>query len=276
MAIVSVSRRTDIPAFHGEWFMERLRERRVVWRSPFGGRLQETSLVPEDVEAFVFWSKDFAPFLPILEAIESRYRFVLQFTITGLPRIFEPKVPQAEEAIATVRELSRRYGAASVLWRCDPILISDVTDAAYHLGRFRELAARMESHTRRCYFSFPTFYSKTLRRTAKLADQTGIRCCDVSIVERLEIGGQLAEIAAEHGIGMYSCCGDILVGGKVMKAHCVDGEMLTELFPDRIKPHRIRPTRAECGCFESADIGAYDTCGHGCVYCYANASQSST
>jgi len=271
MAIISASRRTDIPAFHGEWFSLQLREGRVSWRNPFGGRLCAASLLPQDVEAFVFWSKNFAPFLSVLGRIEDSYRSVFQFTITGLPQIFEPNVPSADRTIRTAHDLARRYGPETLLWRYDPILISDLTDAAYHRRKFRELASQMEGATRRCYFSFPTFYAKTLRNTAMLAEHTGVNCRDIPVEERLEIALELAETAAQFGMEMYSCCGNSIVGGRIQKAHCIDAELLAKIFPDHVNEHTIRPTRAECGCSESVDIGSYNTCRHLCVYCYANA-----
>lgn len=270
MRIISASRRTDIPAYHAEWFVERVREGFVRWKNPFGGQEIETSLAVEDVAAIVFWSKDYGPMLPHLSGLYERgYRFAFNFTITGLPSAFEPNVPPAEVTIPIARRLADLFGPETVLWRYDPILISSITPPDYHRGRFAQLAEALSGSTMRCYFSFPTFYGKVIRATAKLANETGIRCVDPPIDEKIELANELAEIAASHGIEMLTCCGDYLLSDRIAKAHCIDAELLSRLYHDRAFALRHKGTRKECGCFESTDIGAYGTCGHGCVYCYA-------
>lgn len=274
MRIISASRRTDIPAFYSEWFMRRVEEGWVRWRNPFGGRETVTSLRPEDVAAFVFWSKDYAPMLPHLGTLWERgYRFIFHFTITGLPRVFEPRVPPAEVTIPVARELAGRFGPDAVLWRYDPILVSSITDVDYHRGRFAEIASALNGATRRCYFSFPTLYGKTIRATARLERETGIRLVNLPVDDRVALAEDLAEIAASHGITMHTCCGDYLISDCVHKARCVDAELIFRLYPDRMTRTLRRGTRKQCGCYESTDIGAYDTCPHGCVYCYANANK---
>ena len=94
-----------------------------------------------------------------------------------------------------------------------------------------------------------------------------------AFVEIIELAEELAEIAAGYGIEMYSCCGDYLVGDKIKKAHCVDGRIIERLFYPEGLSYKAKPTRKECGCTESTDIGTYDTCPHGCVYCYANVNK---
>ncbi len=271
MRIISASRRTDIPAFHSDWFMQRIDEGSVRWRNPFGGQEIETSLLPEDVAAIVFWSRDYRPMLPNLRGLHRRgYRFLFHFTITGLPNIFEPQVPDAEVAISTAMELADEYGADALLWRYDPALISSITPADYHLNRFNELAAQLKGYTSRCYFSFPTFYGKVVRRAGQLKQRTGVECIDPPVEQKLELASNLAEIAASAGVRMFSCCGDYLVSELISRAHCVDAELLQHLYPDRTISQKLKGTRIQCGCYESTDIGAYGTCGHGCVYCYAN------
>ena len=271
MNVISASRRTDIPAFYSEWLMNRIRDGYVRWMNPFSKAIYEVSLRPEDVSAIVFWSKNYLPLLPYLDELDAGgYRMVFHFTITGLPRVFEPRVPDLAELVECARILSHRYGDESVLWRYDPVLISSITDGHYHLGCFRELCGALESVVKQCYFSFAIFYGKALRNTEKLESDTGIACYDLPRDDRIALANALAEIAADHGIEMHSCCGDYLVGGRIKKAHCVDAELLQRLFPDSVGYLAERPTRQECGCYESKDIGTYGTCPHGCVYCYAN------
>jgi hypothetical protein len=271
MKIVSVSRRTDVPAFYSEWFMGRIQAGYVRWVNPFSKAIHTLSLRPEDVMAIVFWSKNYAPLLPHLPELDSSgYRMLFHFTINGLPRVFEPRVPEASELVVCARRLADRYGAEAVLWRYDPVLISSITSREYHLNRFEELCSALEGSVKRCYFSFPVFHRKVVRNGAELLKQSGVVLHDPPTAERVEIPNALSEIAEAHGIEMLSCCGEYLVGGKIRKAHCTDAELLHRLYPDRIGRLVELPTRPDCGCCECTDIGAYDTCPHGCVYCYAN------
>jgi len=270
--IVSVSRRTDIPAFYGEWFMNRVKAGFVLVENPFNGKLYAVSLMRDDVAGFVFWSKNFEPFLPFLPVLEDMgYAFYFHYTITGLPRLFEPSVLPAEEAFKSFAALADRTSSEHVFWRYDPILFSDVTDRDYHLQRFQTLARALEGKTRRCYVSFPTFYAKVRRRCDALMQRENIRVTDPTPEAKVELIGSLAEIAADSGITLYSCCDDSLVGVNMQKAHCVDANTMNRLFPDRHTEARRNPSRKECGCSDSKDIGAYNSCPHGCLYCYANA-----
>jgi hypothetical protein len=275
MNVISASRRTDIPAFYSEWFMNRIRAGYVRWPNPFGGgNIHTTSLRAEDVGAIVFRSKNFIPLLPYLDELdEGGYNTVFHFTITGLPRVFETSIPDLGSLLECAQTLSDRYGPDRVLWRCDPLLISSVTGGEYYKRRFRELAAGLEGITTRCYFCFAIYYKKVQRNLGRLSREADIECQDPPREEHLELAEALAEIAAEHGIEMLSCCGDYLVVRRIKKAHCIDADLLHNLFPDRVGFLAPHPVREECGCAECVDIGVYDTCPHGCEYCYANSSR---
>jgi len=221
--------------------------------------------------AFVLWSKNYAPLLPHVDELDAGgYRMLFHFTINGLPKTFEPRVPDAADMVECAHALSDRYGADAVLWRYDPVLVSSITERQYHLSRFRELCAALEGAAKRCYFSFVVFHNKVQRNASALRRETGIVLHDLPTADRVEMANALAGIASTHGMEMMSCCGDYLVGGKIKKAHCTDAELLFRLYPDRIRRLVEVPTREGCGCCECTDIGAYDTCPHGCVYCYAN------
>jgi len=271
MKVISASRRTDIPAFYSEWFMNRIRDGYVRWVNPFSRLVHRISLRPEDVMALVLWSKNYAPLLPYLDELDaSGYRMIFHFTINGLPKAFEPRVPDAADMVECAHALSRRYGQDAVLWRYDPVLVSSITDRQYHLNRFRELCAALEGVVKRCYFSFTVFHNKVRKNAVGLCRETGIVLYDLPTADRIEIANALAGIASEHGIEMLACCGDYLLGGKIKKAHCTDADLLRRLYPHRSRHLIEAPTRNGCGCCECTDIGTYDTCSHGCVYCYAN------
>lgn len=272
--IISVSRRTDIPAFYVEWFMNRLKAGFAGYVNPFGGQKYLVSLKPEDVIAFVLWSKNYSPFIEYLRIIESMgYKFYFNYTITGLPNIFECNLVETEIAIEALKEMSRMYSPKHISWRYDPIIISDVTDYAFHVQHFEEMASSLEGHVERCYFSYAIQYGKVQRNFEKFQKQQRVRIDDPSLEMKLQLAGELADIASQHGIKMMTCCGDYLIGSNIVKAHCVDGEIIKELFYKSGISYSEKPTRKECGCTVSTDIGTYDTCPHGCIYCYANVNK---
>jgi hypothetical protein len=272
--IVSVSRRTDVPAFYGEWFMRRVREGFVGEVNPFGGKRYLVPLRPEHVTCFVFWSKDVTPFVEHVETLDRLgYRFYFNYTVTGLPSILESNVDRAA-ALRTLKHLGRRYSPRHIHWRFDPIILSSISDEDFYLNEFVKLAAELEGLVERCYVSFVTGYGKVKRNFAHLQETTGVTVYQRSDEEEIDLANRLASIAAQHGITMCSCCGDYLLGNRIQKGHCVDGALVEELFFPEGLAYKAKPTRPQCGCTESVDIGTYDTCPHGCVYCYANANQA--
>jgi Domain of unknown function (DUF1848) len=262
--LVSASRRTDIPAFYAAWFMNRIRDGYCYWINPFGGQVCRVSLVPEDCAGIVFWTRYPAPLLGGLGNLRARgFRFYFHVTINGYERALEARNPDVANALRAFRALSDAISPARTLWRYDPILLSERTPVEYHLKTFSSLARELAGRTERCYFSFADFYGKTRRNLAR----AGVRFVDPDLETKVSLVSQLKSIAEAHGIALYSCCEDSVLATGVRKAHCVDLELLR---PDlTLNP---RPTRHECGCVESVDIGAYDTCGFDCVYCYATNS----
>ncbi len=271
--IISVSRRTDIPAFYGDWFMQRLQDGFAGVVNPFSSQKYIVSLRPEDVCCFVFWSKDFTPFIENLKTIDdSGYKFYFNYTVTTLPEVFESNV-ERKSAIESLKYLGRIYSPEHINWRFDPIIISSITNRDFYIRSFEELASQFHGLVKRCYFSFVNIYKKVERNFGDFTSSTGITIPHCSDDFKIDLANELAQIAQSHGIRMYSCCGDYLTGGKIQKAHCIDGNVIQSLFfPDGFS-FKEKPTRDQCGCTESTDIGKYDTCPHGCLYCYANTNK---
>jgi hypothetical protein len=274
MHVVSASRRTDIPAFHSRWFMERIREGNAVVRAPFGGKLFHVSLVPADVIAIVFWTKNAAPLLQCLdELIDRGYCFTFLYTINNYPPFLEPNVPPLTHTMRVVENLAKIRTTSIVRWRYDTIVMSDQLNRAWHLENFRELCQLLAPHSRECIFSFCDYYRKTTRNMDRCVP--GYR--NPHAEECIKLSTGLAEIAREWGIEMKSCAHDFLVNGEITKARCIDPAHLASIIESNAKLSALQslkktPTREDCGCFASKDVGAYDTCGHGCAYCYANAN----
>jgi hypothetical protein len=273
--IVSASRRTDLPAYHARWFANRMRAGYCHWIHPFTGAVRRVSLRAEDVIAFVFWTRHPGPLMPFLpELVERGTPFLFQYTITAEGAPVESHGPTLAAQIGRFAELSRRYGADAVLWRYDPVLLSDDHAPEIHIARFADLAARLEGMTRRCTFSFVDFYGKTVRNLARVEAVTGMSFHRPSSEEKRVLARNLAEIAGERGMELLSCCDESLVGEGIGRSRCVDPIAVARVAggePPELPP---RPTRKDCGCVRSIDIGTYDTCGFGCAYCYAVTSRA--
>jgi len=267
MEIISASRRTDIPAFYMAWFMNRIRAGVVRYPNPFGGQIQQVSLRSEDVHSIVFWSKECGPLLPqVDELLERGYHFCVQYTINGGPRALEPHVPFWERSVEIFHRLAARTSPRHVLWRFDPMVLTGEWGPDFYLHSFREIGKRLAGATDRCTFSFATYYGKAKRQLTR----AGIRYHHPDPEAGRVLLDGLAESASEFGMSLFGCCQEGWVHGRIHRARCIDGERLAELFPDRPIVSEQRPTRPGCGCAASRDIGMYDTCPFGCLYCYAN------
>jgi DNA repair photolyase len=222
------------------------------------------------VIALAFWTRNPAPLLPYLDELDERgYHFYFGCSILGYPDEIESHNPGLQAAIRTFQKLSGRISPQRVRWRYDPILLSSATPEEYHLQRFEEIARALQGYTRHCILSFLEFYGKTGRSLGQVTRESGIRFSNPSLSEKQSLLRRLAGIAGSYGITLYSCCNDDLLVTGVRKNHCIDpeliGQFLTALQP--LPP--FKPTRRDCGCLESVDIGVYDTCLFGCRYCYA-------
>jgi hypothetical protein len=272
MNVISASRRTDLPAWYGDWFMNRIRAGFAVYRNPFGGQEHRVSLGQAEVIAFVFWTRNPLPFLPHLERLLSLgYRACFQFTVTGYGSPLEAGVPPWPRAVKSFESVARLLGPRHVRWRYDPILVGGGFTPDFHRKNFSHLASRLEGLTEACHISFVQFYRKTRRNLDELEERSGIRIADPEETVKTELAVELRSIAASRGIRLLSCCTPVLDRAGVEQGACVDAGWIRALRPDlpdlRLK---IRPSRKGCLCAESRDIGAYDTCLGGCVYCYAN------
>ena len=270
-AIISVSRRTDIPAFYTPWFLERVRAGWCAYRHPFSARWFRVSLLPEDVIGFVFWTRNLGPLLPHLPELRERgFRWYCHLTITGLPRPIEGRVPSPERAIEHAWRFGEACGPSALVWRFDPICLTSLTPQSWVLETFDRLATGLQGATARCYTSFVQPYSRTVRNLAA----AGVELVPTEREARVALAGQIARRAAELGVQLHACCNDELVGELVAKGHCVDPQVLREngVPAERLTGVRPAPSRRQCGCYRSHDIGAFETCPARCLYCYAVAN----
>jgi len=273
--IISVSYKTDIPTFYGEWFMNRLKAGYCKMVNPYSQQIYRVDLTPKSVDGFVFWTKNIGPFLKHLPEVQRMgYPFIVQHTITGYPRELESRVIDFTHTIEHLKVLADMYGPHVAVWRYDPIIISSLTPSDWHRHNFEKLAQFLKGTTDEVVVSFAQIYKKTRRNMDWAAHEYGFRWSDHEAMTHGSVQNlisELAEISRSHGMYLKICSQKAYLTPEVTaEARCVDAERLERVsgntLVDRIER---RGNRKECGCFASKDIGEYDTCPHGCVYCYA-------
>jgi len=263
--ILSVSRRTDIPAFYSEWFFDRLNKGFVYVRNPiYKKMISKISLQEENVDCFVFWSKNPKPFIKRIPELH-RIPFYFQYTINAYDTDIEPFVPNKNASIETFIELSKTIGKEKVIWRYDPILLSDRYTIKYHLKEFESVANRVAPYTDKCVISFLDRYQKNEKKLTI----TGVR--ELRSNEIMLIAKQLKAIADLYNLQLETCAEGIeLESIGIGHNRCIDRVLIEKILGRKINARKDKNQRAVCGCIESVDIGAYNTCRHGCIYCYAN------
>ena len=265
--IISASRRTDIPAFYSDWFVQRLREGFVYVRNPMNFRqVSYISLKPEVVDCIVFWTKNALPLLtklPVIDAMGFAYYF--QFTITPYDTKLERHVPAKQEIIESFKRLSETIGKERVVWRYDPVLITETFSVSKHMEYFSDLCRSLRDYTERCVFSFVDVYGKLKR---KQQEGTVINALDNGARQAIARG--FADIARENRLILQVCAEDLeRQRYDISEAACIDREIIETVTGYNLKPKKDNNQRSGCHCLESVDIGAYNSCRHGCSYCYA-------
>jgi hypothetical protein len=268
--IISASYRTDIPTFYGAWFINRLRAGYCKVVNPYGRQITRVSLAREDVDGIVFWTKNLGPFLERLREVRQReYPFIVSYSINAYPRALEFSVVDAKQSVRHMKLLSEEYGPRVAVWRYDPILVTPETPASFHLANFERLAGQLEGSTDEVVISFAQIYRKTGRNLRK----AGLTWEDPPAEAKREMAARLAAIAKSRGMQLSICSQRELLVPGAEDARCIDADRLADVAGAPIEAQR-KAHRKACGCFQSRDIGDYDTCPHGCAYCYAVNSRS--
>lgn len=279
--IISVSRRTDIPAFFSDWFLRRVEQGYFCAKNPFNpSQVQRVSLEPGDVDAFVFFSKDPRPLMRHLARLDaSGFHYYFQFTLNAYDATLEPSVPPLEQRIRAFQELGATLGPSRVVWRYDPVIISSGTGREYHVRSLASIARRLEGYTERLIISFLDFYPRVRVRLERLEAQ-GLTFADIAAPCNADtlyhLASEISAIGSRHGMRVQTCCEKVdldLMG--IEHGSCIDSALIERLFGAVPGIPRDRNQRPGCLCAQSVDMGAYNTCSHGCVYCYANSSAAS-
>lgn len=270
--VISASRKTDIPAFYGDWMLNRLDEGYSVMRNSFTRQPKRVSLAREDVDAFVFWTKNPKPFVPALSEIARRgFPFYMHVTVTGYGPPMERSVASWGSVVQCCRRIIDTYGPRTVAWRYDPIVVTEAMTPRWHEENFARIADSFVGISDEVATSFVEPYRKVRQNLDRLTASTGVRWRDPDLEQKSRLIRRLSELASERGM-LLRVCSQPQVADGLPEGCCIDPVRLRDVGAILVAP-RHAPTRAGCNCIQSIDIGEYDTCPQGCAYCYANLDQ---
>ena len=268
--ILSASRRTDIPTYYFDWFCNRIKEGFVYVRNPMNiHQIGKIALSPDVVDGIVFWTKNASPMIDRLDELRD-YIYYFQFTLNAYGKDVEPNIPSKNDiVIPAFQKLSQKIGKDKVIWRYDPILFNQNYTVEYHVKYYKMLVDKLAGYTEKCTVSFLDLYRNTQRNIAQL------EIVNPTIQQKKELMQKFSEIAKAAGIYIDTCAEDIdLSKFGIRHAHCIEKERFERLGDYKLTVEKDKNQRPECGCIASIDIGAYNTCKNGCLYCYANFSQN--
>jgi hypothetical protein len=263
--ILSVSRRTDIPLYCSEWFFNRLKAGFVYVRNPMNyNQISEILLDKTAIDCIVFWTKN--PKNMISRLVElNEYNYYFQFTLNPYGEDIELNTAPVKERVEIFEKLSEKIGSEQIIWRYDPVIINDRFDIAYHEKNFKKLAKELNRYTRKCVISFLDPYKKVKLNLKSFAYN------EISEEDMLETSKIFTSIAKEFNLEIETCSEKIdLFGIDIKHGKCIDDCLISKIIGQKIKGKKDKNQRKECGCIESIDIGAYNTCINGCLYCYAS------
>ena len=263
--IIQTGMRTDIPAFYSKWLLNRIEEGFVLVRNPYNPiQVTRYRLTPDVVDLIAFCTKNPAPMLPHMDALKAygQYWFI---TITPYGKDIEPNVPDKEKVMEDFKKLSGIVGVDSMGWRYDPIFIDEKHSVKWHISEFEKMAENLSGYTKSCVISFIDIYKKVERNFPSAGE--------VSKADRIGIGKAIIRIGTKYGMTIRPCA-----EGDELAAYGADcsGCMTVNIFETALHAYLDVPKRktnqrnGQCACLLGVDIGAYDTCGHLCKYCYAN------
>ena len=295
--IISASRSTDIPAFYSDWLINRLNEGYVKWKNPFNGVPLYVSF--NKTRLFVFWSKNPKPMLKHLDYFdEKKCNYYFQFTLNDYDKEkLEPRVPNVQSRIDTFQELSEKIGKEKVIWRFDPLILTDKLGVDELLRKVENVGNQLKNHTEKLVFSFADI--KTYKKVQNNLYSNSILYQEFNEETMREFSLGLQSLNQKWNLEIATCAEKIpleIYGIKHNK--CVDDDLMIKLFshdkilmdflgvqitpPDMFNPqggvekqknNKDKGQRQFCGCIFSKDIGEYNTCPHLCEYCYANSSK---
>ncbi len=268
--IISASRRTDIPSYYGQWFIQRLREGYVYIPNPYNkNRYSKANLSSENIDLIVFWTKNPLPFLKYLPIIDAMaYPYYFQFTLTPYGREMEKNLPHKNKLVENFIQLSEQIGKDRLVWRYDPIIINSSYTLEYHTQKFAAMAKLLAKNCCRCVISFVDDYKNVSSRMGQK------NTYDMSKENIFALAKIFSQIAKENNLELYTCSEEIeLAQFDIKHGACIDKTIIEKILNCKINAQRDKNQRPSCLCLESIDIGTYNCCANGCNYCYALTSE---
>jgi len=295
--IISASRSTDIPAFYSEWFIYRLKKGYIKWINPFNGVPLFVSF--NKTRLIIFWSKNPRPMLKHLDYLdEKKINYYFQYTLNDYDQEkLEPSVPNVQSRIDTFIKLSERIGKNKVIWRFDPLILTDKVGIDELLRKVENIGNQLKNYTEKMVFSFADI--KIYKKVQNNLKKNGVNYQEFN--ERLmnDFAQGLQQLNKSWNFEIGTCAEKIpLEKYGIIHNKCIDDDLMIKLFPhdkilmdflgvkiilpdifnpkgaiEKTKNNKDKGQREFCGCIVSKDIGEYNTCPHLCEYCYANASK---
>ena len=261
--IISASRRTDIPAFYSDWFFDKIKIGEVCIRNQYNPeKVTKISLNSKNIDGIVFWTKNPLPMMNRLDMLID-YPYYFQFTVNPYDKDLQPNVPK--NTIDIFKDLSNKIGKEKVVWRYDPIILTDKYNINFHINSFSKMCKELHFYTNEVIISFIDYYGHTKENLK------GINYKNVSEDDINKLMEAFGLIANAYNLKINTCAESVnLDKYGIGHAHCIDKERLENICGYELNVCKDTSQRLMCGCMQSIDIGEYNTCLFGCKYCYAN------
>ncbi len=291
--IISASRATDVPAFYGEWIIDKLKKGYCKWINPFNGNKKTISF--DNLRLIVFWTKNPSPFMKYLNLIDKMgYNYYFLYTVNDYEREgLEPNLPSLKKRIESFKKLSKKIGKDKVLWRFDPLILTENINVEDLIKKIQAIGEKIKNYTNRFIFSYADI--EKYRKVRNNLKREGIKYRIISENDKFNIAKKINKVAQNWNLKITTCGEDIdLKKYGIYKGKCIDDSLMINNFYDdkelmkflgvnsklnllNESPKNLKDKgqREECRCIESKDIGQYNTCMHLCKYCYANSSKKS-
>lgn len=264
--ILNTGLRTDIPGFFSEWFYNRIEDGFVYVRNPYAkNQIYSYRLDPELIDCIIFCTKNPKPMFENLEKID-KFNQYWHITITPYEKEIEPNVPPMNDVLESFKYLSKKLGKENVTLRYDPIFINEKYTLEKHIESFEYIINSLSGYTTEAIISFIDLYEKTKRNFPK--------AIEVTKDERLKLGKEFAQIGKKNNITIKTCVeGSELDKFGIDSSGCMTKEVIERAINKNLNVPKQKARNGECYCLLNNDIGEYNTCDHGCLYCYANSNK---